>query len=324
MKNIVAIFILSCPLALNAQKEGYEKAYTVLADMLTGKQPLDFIKAVYTLENAYLEDTLSYVAYTKKIKDIANVCKGMIAKKGLQKYKTAGNWAIFMWMTQKIPENDSLPCNYDFEDFLGLKKYSNTFVWRLLTEKKGNCLSLPLLYKMVSSELKVEARLTIGPNHAWIRHVDEKGKWINVELTSGQFPSDGFLMTSLGITTTAIKSGAYSTPLTEKEAVAYLLTQLAQGYEAKFNRLDAFTEKCCDLSIRYFPSNATAYMLKANEKVKRRDEVLQKNGGIKNQFSDKIHQEYMACQAKLDAFGVTQIAPEDYNKWVEETKKRKQ
>lgn len=102
----ILLFILICPF-VKADKAAYESAYLTLEAMLEGKETIDFKKAIFTVENAYYGNTMSYEEFDKGIKNLAHVCKGMIAKKQIQEYKTAGNWAIFMLMTQKIPENST-------------------------------------------------------------------------------------------------------------------------------------------------------------------------------------------------------------------------
>ncbi len=234
-KNIeILLLFIGVSVTLTAQNENnFEEAFNELKGMLEDERPIDYTKALFSVENAWHNDTLSYSKFERELKDIAITCRVMIGNKGIQNYKTAGNWAIFMWMMKPVPENDNEPYSYNFEDFLGRSDYSNTFVTKLMTTQKGTCLSLPLFYKCLAKELEVEAKLTLGPSHAWIRHKDEEGKWVNVELTSGQFPSDGLMMTELGIKTEAVKSGAYFKPLSEIETIAFLLTILAQVYEDK-------------------------------------------------------------------------------------------
>ncbi len=69
--------------------------------------------------------------------------------------------AIFRLMTDSIPFyfNDSegfihLPFHYNFDDYAGNKDWSNTFVTKLLTSHKGNCHSLPILYKLIAEEMR--------------------------------------------------------------------------------------------------------------------------------------------------------------------------
>jgi len=319
-KIYLVLFLIFINLTLQAQKERYESAYNVLKEMLEEKREPDFKKALFTIENAWYNDSLSYTDFDNKIKTIADSCRLMIKRKGVVKFKTSGNWAIFMYMTKPMPENKNKPYQYDFEDFLGDKDYSNTFVTRILRDGKGTCLSLPLLYKCIAQDLQVEARLTIGPSHTWIRHTDEEGKWTNVELTSGQLPSDGVMITELNIRIEAIKSGAYFNPLTEKESIAFLLTQLALGYEKKFGQLDEFTEKCSDLSIQYYAPNVVAYMSKSNRLAYKLHD--QKN--LTKEEKEKTQTEYLAIQKKLLDMGADTISPKEYNNWVSSMQKRKE
>ena len=297
------------------QSVAYESAYATLQAMLTGKQKSDFQHAVFVVENAWYDNARNEAQFNQQINAVAQICQQMIRQKNLQQHPTAGNWAIFMWMTQKVPGNGNQPLRYDFEDFTGKANFANTFVTRAVQDHKGNCLSLPLLYKCLAQQLGVEARLTLGPSHAWIRHLDEEGKWANVELTSGQLPSDGLMMTELGISTEAIKSGAYFKSLTEKEALAFLLTQLALGYEHKFGHLDAFTERCTDLSLRYFQPNVVAYMLKANYLAHKSRKLLASKKATRAEL-DALHRQYVSYQTKLRTLGANTLSAQTYTQWV--------
>ncbi len=304
-----------------AQSPAYSAAYATLHAMLTGQQKPDFPHAVFVVENAWFDNTHDEAQFHQQLSSAAQACQRMVRQKNLQQHPTAGNWAIFMWMTQKVPENGNQPLRYDFEDFTGKANFANTFVTRALQDHKGNCLSLPLLYKCLAQQIGVEARLTLGPSHAWIRHLDEEGKWANVELTSGQLPSDGLMMTELGISTEAIKSGAYFKPLTEKEALAFLLTQLALGYEHKFGHLDAFTERCTDLSLAYFRPNVVAYMLKANYLAHKSQKLLASKKATRAEL-DALHRQYVTYQTKLRTLGANTLSAKTYTQWVSSMQKR--
>ncbi|MEB3800745.1 hypothetical protein INQ45_06575 [Flavobacterium columnare] len=317
MKRLILILLIGFCLNSFGQ-EHYEKAYSDLNSMLNGKTELNFSKALFIVENAWYNNKLNYSDFDKQIDSIATLCQKMIDKKGLNNYKTASNWAIFMYMTQKVPENKQNPYSYDFEDFLGEKDFSSTFVTRILKYRKGNCLSLPLLYKSIAQKMNADAKLTLGPSHAWIRHIDEDENWANVELTSGQFPTDGILMTELDIKREAIQTGAYFKPLSEKETIAFLLTQLALGYQAKFDKLDDFTEKCSNLSINHFEPNVIAYSIKINKVSAEAIKKQQLNHDVL-----ELHKQYVAYQKTLNNLGADNIKPEEYNKWINTMKNRK-
>ena len=321
MVALLAALLVALPPSVQAQTAPYEAAYVTLRSMLEKKQPLSFSKAVFTVENAWYDNKLSQADFDQQIAQLASLCQQMVAKKQLQAYRTSRNWAIFMLLSQKVPENNSKPYTYDFDDFTGNGNYAHTFVTRLLKDHKGNCLSLPLLYKCIAQQLGAQALLTLGPSHAWIRHVDETGKWTNVELTSGQFPSDGLMMTELGVTNEAIRSGAYGKELTEQQAMAFLLTQLALGYQHKTGRWDAFTDKCADLSIRYFTPNVGAYMIKANRATVRAQKLAATNPAQQQQLK-QLHQQFALYQTKLRTLGAGTLSSETYAQWVKSMKAR--
>ena len=151
--------------------------------------------------------------------------------------------------------------------------------------------------------------------------MDENGKWTNVELTSGQFPSDGLMMTELGVSNEAIRSGAYGKELTEQQALAFLLTQLALGYQHKTSHWDAFTDKCADLSLRYFASNVAAYMIKANAATIRA-QTLPSTTPARAERLAVFHQQFDTYQEKLRISGAGTLSSESYNQWVKSMKTR--
>ena len=318
---LLAVILFAVPPLVQAQTAPYEAAYVALKAMLDNKQPPNFSKAVFTVENAWFDNKLSKVEFEQNIAQLASLCQQMVAKKQLQSYRTSRNWAIFMLLTQKIPENKNVPYAYDFEDFTGNGNYAHTFVTRLLKDRKGNCLSLPLLYKCLAQQLGAQAQLTIGPSHTWIRHINENGNWTNVELTSGQFPSDGLMMTELGVTNEAIRSGAYGKELTEKQALAFMLTQLAVGYYHKTRLWDAFTDKCANLSIQYFAPNVVAYMIKANVVSSQGSLLL--TAHLPNQARLKqLHARFVAYQSILRKLGGNTLTDSSYKMWVKSMKNR--
>jgi hypothetical protein len=318
---LLSVLLLALGPLGRAQRVAYETAYGTLKLMLESKQAPSFSKAVFTVENAWYDNKLAQADFDRQLAQLAGLCQQMVAQKQLQAYRTSRNWAIFMLLTQQVAENEARPYAYDFEDFTGNGNYAHTFVTRLLKDRKGNCLSLPLLYKCLAQQLGTEARLTLGPSHAWIRHVDEKGNWTNVELTSGQFPSDGLMMTELGVSNEAIRSGAYGKELSEQEALSFMLTQLALGYQHKTGHWDAFTDKCADLSIRYFAPNVVAYMIKANRLTTQAQALLAAAPVQKDKLT-LVHQQFEACQAQLRKLGAGSLSSESYNQWINSMKAR--
>jgi len=232
----------------------FERAMAGLENMLSGKQPLNFKKAVFLIENPYYDGKLDWNDYNNEILRIKQILKEMIAKKNLQYLKTAGNWATFTYMSDSIPENNFRPYKYDYDTFLKDDGEEAGMVTRLLKQKIGNCHSLPYLYKILANEMNVEACLALVPMHVYIKHRDEKGDWWNLEMTSGTFSRSSFLMESFNVSEQAIKSGLFMKALSEKESIALCISDLLNTYESKTGIYsNDFVRRCYTVGLKYFP-----------------------------------------------------------------------
>jgi len=255
-------------------RKQYQHAFDLLQAMLQLNSH-DFKTAVYYVENAFLNDTLSYESYDHSIKTLAKLSDAYINTNSViypysdsEKVKIYA--AVFKVITDSIPIMFSdglyhhIPYSYNFSDFDGTQDWSNTFVSTLLRAHKGNCHSMPYLYKMIVQELGENAYLALAPNHIYIKLFCQKDGWYNTELTSGQFPIDAWLMASGYIHLSAIQSGIYMDTLGDSKAIALCVLDLAQGYQRRVGIRDGkFILNCCDLALRYFPNCIPALLLKS-------------------------------------------------------------
>lgn len=185
-------------------------------------------------------------------------------------------------------------------------------------------LTLPYLYKILAEEIGAEAYLALAPNHLYIKHKDDKGLWVNLELTSGTFPRDGWLISSFSITTQAIKKETYLEALTLKESVALTLCDLALGYKFSFGH-DDFTLKCCNTVIEYFPKCVNTYMIK-NELLAEKRKVLLSANNQKRPEISKLEKSITDLYQKIDEMGYKDMPKEQYQQWVNyiENQRKKQ
>lgn len=304
----------------------YECAYQEYLDMLEGRKPLDFKRAVFIYENTYLKGTLNYDEFSNHFAELAEKLKNFINKKGISAYKTAGQYAIFSYMYESSYLNNNQIFKYDFNDFMGDKDWTNMFVTKVMRTKTGNCHGLPYYYKILSNELGAESYLAIAPNHMYIKHIDEKGKWVNIELTNGHVSSDAWVISSMGISAEAIKKGIYMDALTEKQSIALCLWDLAMGYE-RDNGYDEFVLKCCNTVIKHYPKSITALMTKQNclQTIgKRQQEEAKKKGIETTPEMEKIHKEYLALNKQIEELGYREMPQELYEQWIKSVDEEKQ
>lgn len=255
----------------------YHTSYDTIDSMLMNKKVLSLKEAVFAVENAYFEGQLRRDGFEHNIQQFASFVKSISANK-LISYNHADfksvntHAAIFRAMTDTIPVYVSdttllyhLPFQYNFDDYAGKKEWSNMFVSTLMITRKGNCHSLPLFYKLLTEEIGEDSWLALAPNHSYIKLYNQADGWYNVELTSGQFPTDVWIKASGYIHTDAIRNGIYMDTLSLKSIVAICLTDLAEGYQHKFpaNYNPEFVLKCCNRTLEVYPNYINALLLKA-------------------------------------------------------------
>lgn len=272
---LVSIFILINCHSGNASGFLYAKAFSEIESMLSGKDSLDFKKAVFITENAYFDNRLNNDAFDEIIRGYASFCKeimnsGDIIYTETDKDIAGAQCAVFVFMTDTIPllvdnaVTGHYPFTYNYDDFAGQKDWSSMFVTTLMQTKKGNCHSLPFLYKLIMDEMGYESYLALAPNHMYIKARNKRAGWYNIELTCGDFPTDAWLTASGYVHLDAVRNGIYMNPLSDKQSVALCMVDLAQGYRAKHGTEDgSFILRCCDAALRYFPNYINALLLKA-------------------------------------------------------------
>ena len=274
--SILFVFFLSD--TLHGQSLAYKQSFMLLDSMLIDASAYSFKKAVFSVENAYLNGKLDTLYLNRHIKVLTQLAKGLIKnrqllyhQKDIEKVKVYA--ALFSIMTDTIPIVNSkkgnlvyTPYQYDFDDPFGHVKWENMFVSKLLKTRKGNCHSLPYLYKILAEELDAEAHLALAPNHVYIKHYTHKNGWYNTELTSGVFPHDAWLMASGYVHLNAIKNGVFLKALNNKESIALCLVDLALGYTKQADYDPDFVIQCADKALTVFPNLANALVLKVEAK----------------------------------------------------------
>ncbi|HRY34028.1 MAG TPA: hypothetical protein P5531_13760 [Bacteroidales bacterium] len=317
-KFLCGIFVCLCLSSVgeaqSTQKIDYPQAYAEIKSMLEGKTPVDFKRAVFVTESAYLNGSLDYQSFCADIKATGVKLKAMIRSRGLENYKTCKNWAVFSYMIDTIPVNDYQPFTYDFDDFRGDKDWSKMFITKLMKTRKGNCHSLPYFYKILCEEIGGEASLAMGPNHVYIKHRDEKGQWVNIELTNGGFPRDQWIIKELAITIEEIKNGVYMRPLTDKESISMCLFDLACGYREK-SGYDNFVLQIVNTALKYYPNSLELLMTKADCYHVIGKQEKEKNEPNKKAL-DTYYLAYTTTVDKINSLGYQEMPKEQYDEWV--------
>jgi hypothetical protein len=303
-----------------AHKKLYTDAYFEIDKMLNSSKSENFKCAVFLMENAYQGGTLNYEKYNNQIVAIAVKLRQMVKDRHLEKYKTSSNWAIFTYMVDAIPQNNNKPYHYDFDNYILDKDRTVGFVSKLLKTGKGNCVSLPYLYKILANETDAAANLALAPMHCYIKHKNEQNKWVNLELTNGSFSRDEWIMQQCGITVEQIETGIYMRALTERESLAMILENLADNYQSQFGVNSDLDIKMLNTALKYYPNGINIHLVKFEHYKKVLLTAQKANDKLLIKWCNTA---LTPLDKKITELGYIPPSKDDYKEWVETTEKAK-
>jgi regulator of sirC expression with transglutaminase-like and TPR domain len=158
--------------------------------------------------------------------------------------------------------NEWRPFRYDLDDPLG-QKTENRLLQNYLDTRRGNCVTMPILFAILGQRLGLRMTLAEAPLHIFVKYTDDQGKTWNIEATSGGgFTRDVWYRQKLPMSDKAVTLGTYLRSLSDGETkalVASLLLedQLAQG---SFEKAVAIS----DVLLRHYPKFAYGFVKKGN------------------------------------------------------------
>ncbi|MDE5555789.1 MAG: hypothetical protein K2J10_11500 [Muribaculaceae bacterium] len=243
-------------------------AFNEMSDMLAGRDSLSIKRAVYLAEWAYYEGKLDYKTdFCDEIDRIVKFIRSFHEINQLESYKTGMQMAISSYIVRPYSGNGYTPYTYDFDTFfMDDEPWERQFVSRTLKTHKGQCRSIPWMYKILANELNAYVSLAHAPRHSYIMYKDEDGitpeEWINLELTTNAMNPSWWIKQEFEICDSAVIVGTYMTPLTDIQTVACQMADLAFGYKEKFHRYDEFTYYCASRSLEFYPMNPNAWIIR--------------------------------------------------------------
>ncbi|WP_025663264.1 hypothetical protein [Aquimarina megaterium] len=341
-KLFILVLFLSISLWSQDQNKLYKDTLEQLNCMLKDSCQLSFKKAVISVENAYYNNRLDTIGFNFEINRLSSFTKSMVDHiklkyQGRDSLKVKKYAALFSVVIDTIPIADKdgvmyeyIPYTYDFEDIWGLKNWDFMFVSKLLETGKGNCHSLPYLYKILAEEIGADAHLAIAPNHIYVKHQNEIDGWYNTELTSGIFPNDAWLMASGYIHLDAITNKMYMEALTDKQSVSMCIIDLAQGYNKIFpDNNGEFVMRACQIALQYYPHYINGRILQAETKKKIFEKEVKKDFDV---FTKEVSEDdYLRLQfleiqheyVSIHESGYRRMPEKMYLDWLTSLKKER-
>lgn len=137
--------------------------------------------------------------------------------------------ALNTTLYQPGPWNEGRPFSYDFDDPMG-NNIENKLLSTYLKSRKGNCVSMPLLFVILGQKLGLNMTLATAPLHVFVKFHQDDGTWLNVEATSGGTLRDTSYVEQFHIQPRALLTGIYLRPLSKKESVGVMIGTLEEFY----------------------------------------------------------------------------------------------
>ncbi|MEQ1865976.1 MAG: transglutaminase family protein [Micropepsaceae bacterium] len=158
--------------------------------------------------------------------------------------------------------NDNRPFAYDMTDPLG-QRMKNRLLSTYLDTRRGNCVSMPMLYLILADRLGFEMSLSTAPAHVLLKYRPKGlGMTLNLEATSGSYVArDAHYRANFPMTDKAVANGVYLGWLTREENLAVIATVVLEGArnEKQFEK----AIRVADVLLKHYPKYASAWEAKA-------------------------------------------------------------
>jgi len=189
--------------------------------------------------------------------------------------------------------NNNNPFHYDLNDPLGTNVESKLISTYLKT-RKGNCVSMPILFLIIGEKIGLDLTLSTAPLHIFIRFKDkDTDKVYNIETTSGGHPArTEWIVKNFPLTKESVANGVYLKSLSRKEVVSVMLSVVIDFYmeTQQYNQASGAGQ----LSIKHYPTYAYAMVKIGSAYYRERKAFSDKKGRRLNTHRDQDHYESLS------------------------------
>jgi hypothetical protein len=228
IKHLVLLFtcFISCHAFALAQAEKKQLIEQLQGYYSVTEEKLDFAKIKLEIDKIVEPKTNIPITFLK-INHIVTTIKKLHRPNATDTEKLS---ALKKYLYEAGSWNQYRVYQYDFEDPLG-KNIKNKLLANYLITRKGNCISMPILFFILADKLELNVSLSTAPLHVFVKYTDEQGKTYNLEPTSGAgITRDIWYQQKMHITNKAIQSGIYLATLSKQESLTVLTSLVAEHY----------------------------------------------------------------------------------------------
>lgn len=283
---------------------------------------IDLARAELTIDKM-IDPAIDIEANLKKIDAmVAKIQRKLPARpSSLDKVK-----ALREYLYIKGEWNQNQPYQYDFSDPMGTRVH-NKLLPNYLASKKGNCVSMPLLFIVLGQKLGIDVTVALAPAHVFVKYRDEAGNWLNLETTGTAKPtSEASYRDQSQMTDEAIANGIYMRPLSKKEALTVMLETLMQHYleQRQYGQVIAVA----NLVLERYPKSVTAILHRGGAYARLQDKLVSEYAGmatippVEREYFKELGLANHAAFAQAEALGWRELTPEQNNRYLQKVQQR--
>jgi len=308
---VLAVICMACVSVLSiagtpAQKQ--DATLEPLRALLSTPEPqLDLAKAKLTIDHM-IDPTIDVPGTLKQLDILAAKIKARFPAGATKRAKVD---ILLSSLYEPGPWNDYRSFSYDLNDPFG-KAIRNKLISTYLISRKGNCVSMPILFVILGQKLDLNVTLATAPEHLLVKFGDdEKQQWLNIEATAGGFKFDSSYERETGISPTAIENAIYLRPLSQRESVAIMMSTLMQFYGDQNQQIRRIA--VADLALTVDPKDVAAmqakgaaYYLLIQQRYRSKYSKAEQIPPDKRQDYLNLSRENLLWYAKAEALGWTE------------------
>ena len=179
--SLLLLVLLALPAHAQRAAEAHEaNLHTIRAILQSSDQDIDLAKAKLTIDRM-IDPAIDVRRTLAQLDVMADAIRARLPRKPFSREIVE---ALRVYLYEPGPWNESRPYRYDFDDPFG-RTIRNKLLPVYLETRKGNCVSMPLLFIILGQKLGLDVTAATVPAHVLVKYRDEQGRLHGFEATSG-------------------------------------------------------------------------------------------------------------------------------------------
>jgi regulator of sirC expression with transglutaminase-like and TPR domain len=242
-----------------ADVDSVQEAKRIDALLRQPEKAMDIARIKLTIDKM-IDPSVDVEASVRQIDELAAQVRAMLRPSASSAERLQ---ALQRYIYEKGPWNGFQSFGYDFDDPVG-KNIHNKLLPNYIKSRKGNCVTMPVLFVILGQRLGLDITLSTAPLHLFAKYTDpETGVTFNLETTSGAKPArDVWIQQQNPMTDEAIANGLYMQKLSKRESAAVMATTLSEYFvqEQKHKKVIAIS----DVILAHYPKEVGSMLRKGS------------------------------------------------------------